>query len=148
MTADFAAGPFDIDWDAAVADTVFGRAGEIGLEHEEFAEVVELVRIARRPGSVDELIGDDAMIARIAAAVDEARAPIEPSPLSRVTKRHSVRFAAAIAVMAMIGGTAAAASTGSLPPHVQNSLATRLAVVGIDLPVHHPRHRAVHPAAA
>ena len=110
-------------------------------------EVAELVQAARRPASADELVGENAMVARIAAAVGEP-AELQPGVGQEGNPVHGMlrktRVAAAAAALVLVGGTAAAAASGVLPTPVQQSLASGFSKVGISLP--HPAElTASHP---
>lgn len=141
MTAadDFAPGPFDITADVGAPDIVFGCNRDDGAVPEELRDIVELVRSARRPGSVDELIADDAMIASIAAAITREQVPVDARRVSKLSKLRSVKVTAAVTVMVMVGGTAAAAATGSLPSPIQSLLAKQRSGARVERRVrHHP----------
>ena len=116
---DMEAFPFD-DHDC---DAVFGAAAGTPDVPESLRDVADLVHAARRPGSADELVGEAAMVDEIAAAIGEVAAPPhEHGPRRGANERipvfqkfRTAKLAAAATVALMVGGTAAAAATGSLP---------------------------------
>jgi hypothetical protein len=101
-------------------DAVFGAADGTPDVPESLRDVADLVHAARRPGSADELVGENEMVAEIAAAIAQGRdaAPDRRGAYERIPvlpKFRTAKLAAAATVALMVGGTAAAAATGSLP---------------------------------
>ena len=80
------------------------------------------------------------MVAQIAAAVGEHLASQRGDADERIRvlrKFRTVKLTAAATAVLMLGATAAAAATGTLPAPVQSSVDKSLSGVGIDLPAHH-----------
>lgn len=102
-----------------------------GYEH-----VARLVGAATAPPSVDELAGQDHVVATLAAAVGGAKGVSVATHGRRrpmLTKLLTVKMAAA-ASAALLGGGAAAAATGSLPTSLQTNVSQGLSHVGISVP--------------
>ncbi|MHB1583047.1 MAG: hypothetical protein ACYCU7_04800 [Acidimicrobiales bacterium] len=101
-----------------------------------FQDAARLVHAARGPATAGELVGQDDVVATLAAAVvgdagasgstHERRRPM-------LTKLLTAKMAAAAAA-AILGGGAAAAATGSLPTSLQSSVSEGLSSVGISVP--------------
>jgi hypothetical protein len=112
---DMEAFPFD----ERESDAVFGAPG--ADVPDSLRDVADLVQAARRPGSADELVDGDELVAGIAAAIGEHAAPLPSVADERIRVLNKVRTAkaaAAATVVLMLGGTAAAAATGTLPAPV------------------------------
>ena len=112
---DMEAFPFD----ERDSDAVFGAPG--ADVPESLHDVAELVQAARPPGTADELVGGDELVAGIAAAIGERAAPLPSVAHERIrvlNKSRTAKLAAAATVVLMLGGTAAAAATGTLPTPV------------------------------
>lgn len=82
-------------------------------------ELQWLLRLAAAPAGPGELAGRDATVAAMASAYD--RAPERRNYLSVLSRALAVKAAAAVGVL-LLGGTAVAAGTGSLPPPVQHGI--------------------------
>jgi hypothetical protein len=113
---DMEASPFD-DHES---EAVFGAATGTPDVPESLRGVADLVHAARRPGSADELVGETEMVAEIATAIAQGRDAAQPrrGAYERIPvfqKFRTAKLAAAATVALMVGGTAAAAATGSLP---------------------------------
>lgn len=99
-------------------------------------DLARLVHAARAPATAGELVGEDRVVAALAAAAGvgagisgtahEGRRPM-------LTKLLTAKMAAAAAV-AVLGGGVAAAATGSLPPPLQSTVSHGLSSVGISVP--------------
>src|SRR5436190_359674 len=103
-------------FDERDSDAVFGAPGAVVPDS--LRDVADLVQAARRPGSADELVGGDELVAGIAAAIGEHAAPLPSVADERIrvlTKFRTAKLAAAATAVLMLGGTAAAAATGALP---------------------------------
>ena len=102
-------------------DAVFGAPG--ADVPDSLLDVADLVRAARRPGSADELVGGDELVAGIATAIREHAAPLPSVADERIrvlNKSRTAKLAAAATAVLMLGGTAAAAATGALPTPVSH----------------------------
>jgi hypothetical protein len=91
-------------------------------------ELLRLLRLAAAPTRPGELAGREVAVASMVSVYD--RTPERPSYLSVLSRAVAVKVAAAIAVL-LLGGTAVAAGTGSLPPPVQHGIFT---VIGDPVP--------------
>lgn len=134
-------------FDDTAADAVFGSSDGADSAPEEFRDVAELVHAARRTGSADELVGEDVIVARIAAAIGEHAAPPQGDAHERifVLKRfRTAKVTAAATAVLLLGGTAAAAASGSLPTpmHHHHDHHADLAVRHIAAAPHHHGKRA------
>ena len=114
--------PGDMDrfpFDDRDADAVFGASSGADSVPEDLRDVAELVHAARRAGSADELVGEDVVVAQIAAAIGEHAAVAPQSDAHEripvLKKFRTAKLAAAATAVLMLGGTAAAAATGTLP---------------------------------
>ena len=113
--------PGDMHWfplDDGDADVTFGASSGFGPVPGELRDVVDLVAAARRPGSADELVGEDVIVAQIAAAVGEHISSPPGDAHERIpvlSKFRTAKLAAATTAMLVLGATAAAAATGTLP---------------------------------
>jgi hypothetical protein len=107
-----------------------------------YSGVADLLGAARRATPAQDPARHVGTLAAALAALTAADGPPEiPWRNKRMlTKRLSVRTAAMASVLVLAGGTAAAASTGSLPGPAQNTAATLLAHVGISVPGHGRGH--------
>jgi hypothetical protein len=100
--------------------------------------LVDLLAVASAPPRPDELAGERAAVAgfqrayRPDAAGERGAGP-RRSPARR-PRRRRVAVVAAVAVVALFGGTAYAAGTGILPEPVQRQLHEKLAGVGFPPP--------------
>jgi hypothetical protein len=127
-------------FDGNDADAVFGVSPGSNSVPEELRDVADLVLAARHAGSTEELAGEDVIVAQIAAAIGEhlASATGDAHERTRVlSKFRTAKVAAAATAVLVMGATAAAATTGSLPAPVQSTVASGLSGVGINLPTHH-----------
>ncbi len=117
VSDDFPGDMEEIPFDERDREAVFGASG--ADVPDSLRDVADLVRAARRPGSADELVGGDDIVAGIAAAIGDHAAPLPSVAEERIPVLHKYRTAkltAAATVALMLGGTAAAAATtGSLP---------------------------------
>jgi hypothetical protein len=137
---DFPGDMEELPFDDTDADAVLGSASGSGSVPAELRDVAELVHVARGPGAAGELAGEDVMVAQIAAAVGEHLASQRGDADERIRvlrKFRTVKLTAAATAVLMLGATAAAAATGTLPAPVQSSVDKSLSGVGIDLPAHH-----------
>jgi len=126
--------------DSRDAKVVFGDSSASQLVPEDLVDIAELVHAARRPGSVDELEGEDVITAQIAASIREHAASPRGDADERIrvlSKFRTAKVAVASAAVLVLGATAAAAATCTLPAPVQSSVARSLSDVGIKIPVHH-----------
>ena len=135
----------EFPFDDTAADAVFGTARVAGDAPEELRDIAELVHAARRTGSADELVGEDVIVARIAAAMGEPAAPPQGGAQERIAvlkKFRTAKVAAAATAVLLLGGTAAAAAaTGSLPTPTHHEHHAALAVVhAAAAPRHHELH--------
>ena len=131
-------------FDDSDADAVFGSSSGADAVPEDLRDLAELVDAARRAGSADELVGEDVIVGQIAAAVgvhvssagtDTASPPADAHErISVLSKFRTAKLAAAATAIVVLGATAAAAATGSLPTPVQSSVAKGLSGVGISVP--------------
>ena len=108
-------------------------SGPSGSGFAEVDELTTLIAAARRPGSVEELVGADRVAAAMAVAVrathttqNSGRTPM----LARLTGKTAVIATAAL----VLSAGAAAAATGHLPDPVQRTVSHSLSHVGIDVP--------------
>ena len=142
--------PGDMHWypfDDSDADVVFGGSSGSGPVPEELQNIAELVDAARRPGSADELVDENAIVAQLAAVIgnpsaqpDEDTVSLPGDAVGRISVLHKFRtakLAVATTAMVVMGATAAAAATGSLPSPVQSSVSKGLSGVGISVPAPH-----------
>jgi hypothetical protein len=109
---DMEAFPFD----ERDGDAVFGAPG--ADVPESLDDVADLVQAARRAGSADELVGGDEVVAAIAAAIGEHAAPLPRGADERIrviNRSRTAKLAAGATAVLMLGATAAAAATGTLP---------------------------------
>jgi hypothetical protein len=139
-SGDFPGDMEEFPFDDTDADAVFGSSPGSESVPAELRDVAELVHVARGPGAAGELAGEDVMVAQIAAAVGEHLAPQRGDADERIRvlrKFRTVKLTAAATAVLMLGATAAAAATGTLPAPVQSSVDKSLSGVGIDLPAHH-----------
>ncbi len=106
-----------------------------------FSRTAHLLQAVKSPASAAELARKESTLSAMAAA-SRAGAPSLPhkgtkAPLTRrsnmLTKLLTAKVAA-IAVATVIGATAAAAATGSLPTAAQNAMSSALSHVGISVP--------------
>ena len=140
VSDDFPGDMEEFPFDDTGADAVFGSAPGSESVPADLRDVAELVHVARSPGAAGELAGEDVMVAQIAAAVGEHLASQRGDADERIRvlkKFRTVKLTAAATAVLMLGATAAAAATGTLPAPVQSSVDKSLSGVGIDLPVHH-----------
>lgn len=112
-----------------------------------FQDVARLVLAARSPATPDELVGEEHVVAVLAAAtsmtgIGETDAGAEGLSTSEqmgegrrrmLGKILTAKMAAAAAV-AVLGGGVAAAATGSLPTSLQSSVSHGLSDLGIGVP--------------
>ena len=138
--------PFD-DRDA---DAVFGARSGPDAVPDELRDIAELVHAARRPGSTDELVGEDgdrgAALPPRSWNTLRGPGPTRDERIPMLSKFRTAKLAAAATAVLVFGATAAAAATGSLPSPVQSSVASGLSGVGISVPAHHTPALARHTA--
>jgi hypothetical protein len=134
-------------FDDSDADVVFGGSSGSDPAPEELRDIAELVNAARRPGSADELVDEDAIVAQMAAVIGNPSARPDEDAVSlpgdsggRIRVLHKFRtakLAVATTAMVVMGATAAAAATGALSSPVQSSVSKGLSGVGISVPAPH-----------
>jgi hypothetical protein len=97
-------------------------------------EVRHLLTALRSPTASDGA-GEQEAVVSIAAAVRAAPVRLDAAKGTRLhSRRISARAAGLAAALVLVGGTAAAATTGSLPDAAQSTVARALSHVSIDVP--------------
>lgn len=106
-------------------------------------EVVRLLAALRTP-SLSDGVREQEAVASFAGAV--AAAPTKLDDMRRGTKasRRTARLAVATAAFVVLGSTAAAAATGSLPDAAQSAVSKALSHVSVDVPDPDASHAADH----
>ena len=102
-----------------------------------YAAVAELLATAASPPAVDEDAGADTISAMVEAVRNSGPIPETSRRRSMFGKLLAGKALAAVAVVALTAGGAAAA-TGTLPTPVQGAVADAVSHVGVDIP--HPNH--------
>jgi hypothetical protein len=107
-------------------------AGEVGRDGVG-APLMQLVGSLREPATPPELADADAVVARLAAVARAGAVPVAgPSRRRTFVRRLVTAKAAALAAVALVGVSAVAAATGTLPSAVEDGLKK----VGIDVSSH------------
>ena len=131
-----------VPFDDALADSIFSGDGDERMSAAlGCSQIVDLVRDARRPASADELPASEVMISHIVERLERSLMARETSEARRppLASVGWLRLVLVVGVLLTVGGTAAAALTGSLPTRLQDNLAHRLSGFGFDVPLHHAR---------
>jgi hypothetical protein len=99
-----------------------------------FERLAHLVQAATGPAAPGDLAHEGPIVAAMTAAVRATPAPaLDPGKKSMLTKLLSAKVAAIAATM-VIGATAAAAATNSLPDPAQSAVSNAASHVGLSVP--------------